>query len=92
LQGVVDRINALSEKARSEGGKVIWIRHCENALMDLNAARPDRRFFSICCAAMRILLSKKLLNDPCWDFSKRHAGSISAPPRPCDRLGDGLLR
>jgi nicotinamidase-related amidase len=31
LRGVVDRINALSEKVRSEGGKVIWIRHCGKA-------------------------------------------------------------
>jgi nicotinamidase-related amidase len=28
LRGVVDRINALAEKVRREGGKVIWIRHC----------------------------------------------------------------
>jgi len=31
LEGVVDRINALSKRVRSESGKVIWIRHSGDA-------------------------------------------------------------
>jgi nicotinamidase-related amidase len=31
LASVIDRINLLSERVRSEGGRVIWVRHCGKA-------------------------------------------------------------
>jgi nicotinamidase-related amidase len=60
LQGVVDRINVHRRRYGAKAARSSGSDTAETALMDLNAALRDGRFFPICSAAMRILLSKKL--------------------------------
>jgi nicotinamidase-related amidase len=64
LQGVVDRINALSEKVRSEGGKVIWIRHCGNAGDGFERRTPGWAFLPDLIRSDEDIVVEKTLNDP----------------------------
>jgi nicotinamidase-related amidase len=64
LHGVVDRINALSEKVRSEGGKVIWIRHCGNASDGFERRTPGWAFLPDLIRSDEDIVVEKTLNDP----------------------------
>jgi nicotinamidase-related amidase len=64
LQGVVDRINALSEKVRSEGGKVIWIRHCGNADDGFERRTPGWALLPDLIRSDEDVVVEKTLNDP----------------------------
>lgn len=93
LQGVVDRIGALSQKVRSEGDKVIWIRHCGNGADGFERRTPGWAFLPNLLRNDKDIVVEKTLNDPYVGTALSDTlGSIAAPPRPCDGLGDGLLR
>jgi nicotinamidase-related amidase len=64
LQGVVDRINALSEKVRSEGGTIIWIRHCGNGDDGFERSTPGWAFLPGLICSDEDVVVEKTLNDP----------------------------
>ena len=64
LQGVVDRINALLEKVRREGGKVIWIRHCGNSGDRFERRTPGWEFLPDLVRSDQDVVVEKTLNDP----------------------------
>jgi nicotinamidase-related amidase len=64
LQGVVDRINALSEKGRREGGKVIWVRHCGNPGDRFERHTAGWAFLPDLIHGEEDIVVEKTLNDP----------------------------
>jgi nicotinamidase-related amidase len=64
LQGVIDRINSLSEKVRQEGGKVIWIRHCGKAGDGFARNAPGWNFLPELVRRPDDMVVEKTLNDP----------------------------
>jgi nicotinamidase-related amidase len=64
LLGVVDRINALSEPVRSQGGKVIWIRHCGKAGDGFEPHAPGWVFLPKLISSDEDIIVEKTLNDP----------------------------
>lgn len=64
LQGVVDRINALAEKVRRKGGKVIWIRHCGKAGDGFERHTAGWEFLPDLMRREDDLVVEKTLNDP----------------------------
>jgi nicotinamidase-related amidase len=64
LPGVVGRISALSERVRSEGGKVIWIRHCGNAGDGFERGTPGWAFLPDVIRSDEDIVVEKTLNDP----------------------------
>ena len=64
LKGVVDRINALAEKVRREGGKIIWIRHCGNAGDTFERHTTGWEFLPDLIRRYDDLVVEKTLNDP----------------------------
>jgi len=62
LPDVIDRINALAGKVRSEGGTVIWIRHCGTGGHEQNS--PGWQFLPGLARTPRDLVVEKTLNDP----------------------------
>jgi len=64
LQSVVERINLLSEMVRSEGGKVIWVRHCGNAGDAFEQRAPGWEFLPDLIRKDADLVVEKTLNDP----------------------------
>jgi nicotinamidase-related amidase len=64
LQGVIDRINVISEKVRREGGKVIWIRHCGNAGDGFERRTPGWAFLPDLIRSDEDIVVEKTLNDP----------------------------
>jgi nicotinamidase-related amidase len=68
LQGDVDRINALSEKVRSEGGKVIWIGHCGNGADGFERRTPGWAFLpDLLRIDGDIVVEKNFERTVCWD-------------------------
>lgn len=64
LQGVINRINSLSHKVRSEGGKIIWIRHCGTAGDRFERQTPGWEFLPELIRGCEDLVVEKTLNDP----------------------------
>jgi nicotinamidase-related amidase len=64
LQGVLDRINALSAMVRREGGKVIWIRHCGKPGEGFEPHTPDWEFLPALVRQPDDIAIEKRLNDP----------------------------
>jgi nicotinamidase-related amidase len=64
LRGVVDRINALSEKVRQERGKVIWIRHCGDPDDGFERHTAGWEFLPDLIRGDEDIVVEKTLNDP----------------------------
>ena len=64
LQGVIDRINSLSRKVRSEGGKVIWIMHCGSTGDRFERHTPGWELLPELIRRHEDLVVEKTLNDP----------------------------
>ena len=64
LQGVIERINLLSEMVRRGRGKVIWIRHCGNARDAFERGTPGWEFLPDLIRRDADIVIEKTLNDP----------------------------
>jgi nicotinamidase-related amidase len=64
LQGVVDRINLLSQKVREAGGSVLWIRHCGKTGDDFERGTPGWEFLRELIRHDEDVVVEKTLNDP----------------------------
>jgi nicotinamidase-related amidase len=64
LQGVIDRINSLSQMVRSAGGKVIWIRHCGTAGDGFERCTTRWEFLPELIRRHDDVVVEKTLNDP----------------------------
>ena len=64
LQDVIARINALSGKVRSEGGTVIWIRHCGDTGSGFERHTPGWELLPDLIRRREDLVVEKTLNDP----------------------------
>jgi nicotinamidase-related amidase len=64
LQGVINRINSLSRKLRSEGGKVVWIMHCGSRGDGFEWHMPGWELLPQLIRCSDDLVVEKTLNDP----------------------------
>lgn len=64
LDGVVERINSLSQKVQNEGGNVIWIRHCGNPCDGFERRTPGWEFLPELIRRTEDLVVEKTRNDP----------------------------
>jgi nicotinamidase-related amidase len=64
LRGVVERINAISERVRREGGAVIWIRHCGDDGDQFDRHASGWEFLPELARDPNDLVVEKTLNDP----------------------------
>lgn len=64
LPGLIDRINALTAMVRSDGGHVIWIRHCGNAHDGFARHGQGGEFLPELVRMQNDLIVEKTLNDP----------------------------
>ena len=64
LPEVIDRINSLSGKVHSEGGTVIWIRHCGSAGDGFERHTPGWEFLPDLIRDPGDIIVEKTLNDP----------------------------
>jgi len=64
LQGVIHRINSLSQKVRKEAGKVIWIRHCGKSGDGFERNTRGWHFLPELVLHPQDLVVEKTLNDP----------------------------
>jgi nicotinamidase-related amidase len=64
LQGVLDRINALTAMVRRGGGEVIWIRHCGRPGDGFEPHTPGWEFLPALVRGSDDIVVEKHLNDP----------------------------
>jgi nicotinamidase-related amidase len=64
LEGVIERINALTSKVRRGGGAVIWIRHCGKAGDVYEKGAPGWEFLRELVREPNDIVVEKTLNDP----------------------------
>jgi nicotinamidase-related amidase len=64
LQGLIDRINALTGMVRSGAGKIIWIRHCGKAGDGFEPQTPGWEFLPALLRRHDDIVIEKSLNDP----------------------------
>jgi len=81
LQGVIDRINALTSVVRSRSGKVIWIRHCGKPGDDFAPHTAGWAFLPELMRADGDGVVEKTLNDPFAGTPLRQTLQRLAPDR-----------
>jgi nicotinamidase-related amidase len=86
LPEVVNRINLLSEKVRSEGGSVVWIRHCGKAGDDFERLKAGWEFLPELVRDAKDILVEKTFNDP---YVGTALGETLRQLRPCRVLVTG---
>lgn len=64
LDRIVDRINSLSLKVKSEGGKIIWIRHCGSSSDGFEPRTSGWEFLPELVRGAEDLVIEKTRNDP----------------------------
>lgn len=81
LQGVIRRINLLTEAVRRKSGAVIWIRHCGRAGDGFERHAEGWSFLPELSVHLDDLVIEKTLNDPFVGTSLRAALDGLAPDR-----------
>ena len=81
LQGVIDRINALTTMVRERSGKVIWIRHCGKAGEGFAPHTAGWAFLPELVRTDGDIVVEKTLNDPFAGTSLRQSLQQLAPDR-----------
>ncbi|HWX59142.1 isochorismatase family protein [Bradyrhizobium sp.] len=81
LQGVLDRINALTAMVRRGAGKVIWIRHCGKPGDGFEPHTPGWEFLPALIRRPDDIVVEKSLNDPFVGTSLRTTLADLAPGR-----------
>ena len=81
LQGVIQRINALTAMVRQQSGKVIWIRHCGKPGDAFERDRKGWSFLPELNRAPDDVVVEKTLNDPFAKTSLQETLDRIAPDR-----------
>ena len=64
LEGVVDRINRLTDSVRAHSGSVVFVRHCGRAGDPFEPEKPGWAFLPALRRTQADLIVRKTLNDP----------------------------
>lgn len=81
LQGVIQRINLLTNMVREQSGKVIWIRHCGKAGDDFEPYTEGWSFLPELSRHRDDVVIEKTLNDPFVRTSLQETLERIAPDR-----------